>query len=443
MQAVPANANQVSMKKLYGRAYGSWWRDRRRIIFTMGGRASKKSTMTAAWIMKNILKYPLANAVIARRFLSSNYDSTYAQCEREARRQGTYHLFQFAKNPMTITVKATGQKILFRGFDNMEKLCSLQVAVGVMCWAWIEEASEIKNEQEYNKFEACFRGIMPEGYFVRIFITMNPWSKDWWGKKRFWDPCIQRGDWEPVKGGSHPLIGCYRRNYECNEFLSEEDLAYYEDMRINRPEAYRVEGQGEWGISEGLVYTNFVVEEWDKDTLAMEHESHFNSFTMRYDTKYSWEAHYGLDFGWTNPTAFVAFLVNYEKRLIYVFDEIYASRISNDQLYITLKERGYERRRIIADSEDPKTISELNNRGCKNIIPAYKPANSTIAGIKKIQGFKIIISPNCVNFISEISNYIWAQPDVPVKKDDHLMDAFRYAMLEVGDNPFELPAVYR
>jgi phage terminase large subunit-like protein len=42
---------------------------------------------------------------------------------------------------------------------------------------------------------------------------------------------------------------------------------------------------------------------------------------------------------------------------------------------------------------------------------------------------KIFIFKNCVNMIREIKGYFWGDSDLPVKKDDHAMDEFRYYVM--------------
>jgi len=51
--------------------------------------------------------------------------------------------------------------------------------------------------------------------------------------------------------------------WECNEWLDEADQNIFLKMKKNNPRRYRIEGEGEWGIAEGLIYTNVVEEEFD------------------------------------------------------------------------------------------------------------------------------------------------------------------------------------
>lgn len=67
--------------------------------------------------------------------------------------------------------------------------------------------------------------------------------------------------------------------------------------------------------------------------------------------------------------------------------------------------------------------------------------NSVTAGINRIkerfQSERIFVAENCVHLINELQMYRWKQPpksgedsrQAPVKKDDHLVDALRYAVM--------------
>ena len=89
---------------------------------------------------------------------------------------------------------------------------------------------------------------------------------------------------------------------------------------------------------------------------------------------------------------------------------------------------------IRADAAEPKSIEELRQLGLVNIRAARKGPDSIRSGIRALQGVEIIVHPRCVNFLTEISTYIWddrggqAGGRPAPAGADHLMDAMRYAM---------------
>lgn len=65
-----------------------------------------------------------------------------------------------------ITVKATGQKILFRGLDDELKITSITVDVGALCWAWFEEAYQIETEDKFSTVVESIRGSLDAPDFL-------------------------------------------------------------------------------------------------------------------------------------------------------------------------------------------------------------------------------------------------------------------------------------
>ena len=122
------------------------------------------------------------------------------------------------------------------------------------------------------------------------------------------------------------------------------------------------------------------------------------------------------------------------KKIIYVFDEMYKKGMSNEMIYKEITSMGYRKEKIRADSAEPKSIDRLRELGIDNIQGARKGKDSVNNGIDYIQDFKIIIHPRCVNFITEISNYTWDKDkfgkkiNKPIDDFNHLMDAMRYAL---------------
>ena len=212
--------------------------------------------------------------------------------------------------------------------------------------------------------------------------------------------------------------------YKCNEWLDEQDLALFEDMRVNRPKRYKVAGLGDWGIIEGVVYEN-----WIEQVFDIEEIKKINGI----------ETVFGLDFGYTNdPTALFCGFVDKSSKTIWVFDEFYEKGMSNEKIANKIIEMGYGKEKIIADSAEVKSIDRLYDLGLKGIRKARKGKDSIRNGINTVQEFKIIIHPRCSNFITEISNYIWDEDKFgnkindPVDDFNHLMDAMRYALERIN-----------
>jgi phage terminase large subunit len=394
------------LPQIIGKGYKTYWNYKGRYKVVKGGRGSKKSTTTALWIIYNMMKYPLANALILRRVFNTHKDSTYTQLKWAVNILGVSHLWKFSKSPLEATYIKTGQKILFRGLDDPMSITSITVEVGHLCWAWFEEAFQIMNEDDFNKIDMSIRGELPKGYFKQIILSFNPWSEKHWIKKRFFD--IKDDD-----------ILAITTDYTCNEFLGEDDIKIFEKMRINNPRRYKIEGLGEWGIAEGLVYDNF--EELNFDIEEIKKRKNIKSA-------------FGCDFGYTNdPTAFICSLVDLEAKDIFIFDEHYQKAMSNKMIADMIKYKGYTKEIIIADSSEPKSIDDIKRLGINRFKGARKGKDSILNGIQFIQDFKIYVHPKCENTLIELSNYVWNTKEgnvinKPIDDYNHLLDALRYSL---------------
>ena len=400
---------RINLPQIVGKGYATYWNYKGRYRVVKGGRGSKKSTTTALWIIYNMMKYPLANTLVIRRVFNTHKDSTYTQLKWASNILKVSHLWKFSKSPLEATYIPTGQKILFRGLDDPMSITSITVEHGHLCWCWFEEAFQVMNEDDFNKVDMSIRGELPKGYFKQITLSFNPWSEKHWLKKRFFD-------------AEDEDVLAITTNYACNEFLGEDDKKLFEKMKINNPRRYNIEGLGNWGIAEGLIYNNF--EELDFDIEEIKKRKNIKSA-------------FGLDFGYTNdPTAFICSLVDLDNMEIFIFDEHYQKAMSNKMIVDMIKYKGYAKERIIGDSSEPKSIDDIKKQGIYRIKGARKGKDSILNGIQYIQDFKIYVHPKCENTIIELSNYGWDTKDCnainkPIDDYNHLMDALRYSLEDI------------
>lgn len=400
-----SKAKERSLKEIIGGGYKDFWECKKRYRLVKGSRGSKKSVTTAYWIILNMMAHHAANTLVVRRYGNTLRDSCYAVLNWAIEQLGFEHLWKATKSPLELTYLPTGQKILFRGLDDGLKITSITVTHGVLCWIWIEEAYELEGDADFNKLDLSLRGDVPPGLFKQITMTFNPWSEQSWLKSRFFD--------EPDDETFTKTT-----TYECNEWLDEADVRVFEKMREQNPRRFRIEGLGDWGISEGLIYENTECAVLDIDALK---------------ENPSCKAFFGLDFGFTDPTAFIGGFVNKDTRTIYICWELYLHNVTNQDIAREIKELGLHHERVRCDSAEPKSIAELRKAGV-NAVAAIKGPDSVQYGIQKIQNFKIIYSPECPCFGEEIKNYTWAKDrqgnttDKPDHEFSHGPDALRYAL---------------
>lgn len=400
---------KISLQEAVGKNYADFWNTKKRYRVCKGSRGSKKSKTTALNMIHRLYEYPESNGLCVRRYSNTLRDSVFSDLKWAIHKLGLDAYFECTVSPMQITRVSTGQKILFRGLDDGLKITSISVDKGYLCWVWIEETYEITNEDDFNKLDMSIRGQVPDGYFKQITMTFNPWSATSWLKARFFD--------DPDEDTFIKTT-----TWECNEWLDEADRSIFLKMKKNNPRRYRIEGEGEWGIAEGLIYEKVRYEDFDIDAVRAIPgiKSAFN-----------------LDFGYTDPNAFVCEMVDNTNMRIYVFDEWYQSGVTNKIIAAKIKEMGYGGQRIICDSAEPKSIAELQEEGI-NAEPSRKGKDSVNHGIQQIQNYEIIVhEKNCPEFKKEIQNYCWAKDkngkptDKPDHEFSHGMDSMRYGVADI------------
>ncbi len=402
--------SEIKMSQIVGEGYDEFWNCKKRYRVLKGGKGSKKSATTALNFIYRLMREENSNLLVVRQVMNTHRDSTFAQLKWAQEKLGVSELWSNTVSPLEMVYKPTGQKILFRGFDDVLKLASTTVSKGYLNFVWIEEAFEISAESDFDKLDLSVpRGRVPAPLYKQTTITFNPWSDGHWLKKRFFDK-------------SNENVATFSTNYLINEFLDSTDRLVFERMKENNPRKYEVAGLGNWGISEGLVFENWRV---GKEEIAPGEE-------------YKWKCFFGLDYGYTNdPTAFVGFMANPVDKRLYIFTEFYHKKMLNCDIAQKIKEMGYAKEKIRADCAEPKSNDDLRRLGIGRILPSVKGRDSILNGIAAINEYKITVNPACVNMLRELSSYTYDDrrnergQRLPKDTDNHLCDALRYAFEDV------------
>lgn len=231
----------------------------------------------------------------------------------------------------------------------------------------------------------------------KVFIDYNPTSRFWVHDK-------------VIGGADVELIISDHRN---NPFLTEAQHARIEG--IDDPDLFRVYARGETGKIRGLVLTKWEI-------------------TDKWPTELKREGR-GIDFGFKNdPTAIVH--CGLAHGFLYVDCELYATGIDNPAIAAELKANGCNiYSNIVADSAEPKSISEINSTGGLNVHPAAKGADSIRAGLQIIDRYTLRVTRRSVGLIKELKSYKYKQDrsgnwlNEPVDNYNHAIDALRYYAL--------------
>src|SRR5690606_22653765 len=160
-----------------------------------------------------------------------------------------------------------------------------------------------------------------------------PWSERHWLKKVFFDEKTKERD-----------TFAATTTYRVNEWLDDLDRARYEDLYRTNPRRARIVCDGEWGIVEGLIFENFVVQDFDP----------FEKIKQIQETTH------GMDYGFTNdPTTLVGSIVDLSNKEIWIYEEHYEKAMTTDDIFNMLSKKGLLKVSITGDSAEPRLIKEL------------------------------------------------------------------------------------
>jgi len=184
--------------------------------------------------------------------------------------------------------------------------------------------------------------------------------------------------------------------------------------------------EGEWCLAEGLVYDFF-----DENIHTVDY---IHGFANQYIL--------GIDYGTTNPCAFVLIGLNFnnypniwvEKE--YYWDSKIEQRQKTDGEYCDDLKKFVEGYNITHSYVDPSAASFITEIKRNTQLPVYLAENDVLDGIrfvaKLFSNGQLVVTKKCKNIIKEIQSYRWDEKsiklgiDKPIKQNDHLLDALRY-----------------
>ena len=112
----------------------------------------------------------------------------------------------------------------------------------------------------------------------------------------------------------------------------------------------------------------------------------------------------------------------------------YQGGTTNPDIAKIVKSKGLSGLTIIADSAEPKSITELKNLGLR-VESARKGNDSIRLGIDVLRRYRWHVTRGSVNVRKELANYKWQEgPDgeptnKPIDVFNHALDAIRYVAI--------------
>lgn len=368
----------------------------------MGSAGSAKSYFITQKLIVRACKEPI-KILVCRRYGSTIRNTCFSLFKEILAKWKLLPFVKIRETDFNIRF-SNGSEIIFMGLDEETKLLSLN-GIGAI---FIEEAYEVP-KPIVEQLNLRLRGRTEN---QQIIMAFNPISANHWLKEFCDNP-----------PSSFMFI---HSTYKDNPFLNAEYVQQLEELYVRNPAKARVFCDGEWGVdAEGLVLTNWTVEEFDAMALAA---------NGGYDHRA------GVDLGWVDKTAIIDTLYEPKEKIIYVFNEFYKSGCQLSDISLALGEMNLKKTKVYVDSAEPRSIQFFRNEGF-NTVPCAKGKDSVKAGLMFLQDCKLVVHPSCKNFITELENFSYIKSkqtgewtEETTHEWSHAIDACRYAYSDIYTN---------
>jgi len=236
----------------------------------------------------------------------------------------------------------------------------------------------------------------------RIILDYNPSDEYSW----IYDKVLSRED-----------VDFFITTYKDNLFLDKTIVKEIERLRETDMQYWQIYGLGQKAISKSIIFT-YSESEIPEDATLISH---------------------GIDYGYTNDST--ALVAVYKKDYsLYIKELLYRTMMTSQDIHKEFKNLKLEGRVIYAESSEPR-LNDFLRRSGWNIRPTLKGKDSIVAGIDLLKRYKLFVTPDSKNLIHELRNYKWSKDktekltNIPIDKNNHLIDALRYATFNILSKP--------
>lgn len=425
-----------------------------------GGVGNGKSMSGIIKVYLHCMNNPGTFFLVGRRHATDLRNSTLKDWLQMMRGYGKWSA---AINTFTFP---NGSQVVFSHLDDLQSLTNMNLS-----GFWIDQAEEVPEEAFDYLVGRCRRrkGLTGAPITERPkIITFNPNGHDW----------IWRRFHKHIDADGKPLANVDDYELVMATTLENQDNLPEDYLKsiLSAPEEWKkrfVEGSFD-------VYAGQIFHEFNKQIHVVPHDKQFA-------IPATWERFRAIDHGQNNPTACLFCAVDFDGNM-WVYQEYSrpSDTVSNHIRYIKDKSlvptTGGQ---MIPDDYtytviDPSTHAKTREKDGYRFsvadeyleagIPTVKGQNDVIAGINRMKEYlkvdperfhplnrdvegeplkgspRLFIFARCDSLIAEMENYRWKQlkygadsnnPEAPVKKDDHSVDALRYAIMSRPATPRE------
>lgn len=407
--------------------------DRRyRHIILTSGRAGTKSSFAAIRSDYQLISDPHGSIVVLRKHHNKLRKTVYKEMLRGINRlQVSKRRFRIGKSPMEIQYKKYGTTMYFAGSDGIDDTKGIIDEDKPIKLVILDELTEFfddgEGEDELQNIEATFiRGNQSD--FQMIYLYNPPKNPNapinkWCRKMEQRDDCIHiHTDYRDVPPewlgpalieSAEIMKQTDEKQYRwvwLGQSIGVDEVIYYmfSDRHKKRPDKkhYRVIGiGGDYGQQNATTFQAFGLDEYAHKLTGL--DEYFHS---------------GRDSGKQKSPSI------YAKELIELMDQLH-EEYSCSYFYIFLD----------PSAQGLKEEIKRASRDCPYTVLVKDADNDVELGISRVQKFLMFdmmtVSPKQKNAIDEFGTYEYDKKsiekgkEVPVKIDDHCMDAIRYLVM--------------
>mgnify|MGYP006279560363 CR=1 FL=1 len=317
-----------------------------------------------------------------------------------------------AEQPGLVNEKES--RAILESADNERKIQRLRGPS--LAWFWIDEAAYI-SKKAWDALIARLR----TGRYRNGYITTTPQGFNW-----VWERFYGEGDGPPedvnlTYGVPSTVSPVLPGDYEA---ITDEYTGHFREQEV----------MGLFVQPEGLVFPDFN----NDNILEVDDPEDGLPVNPR-------RTIYGVDWGFTNPSAIVA-VIETRTDEWYVVDEFFDNRVTDNDLAeiaIDMQDRWGEGV-FYCDPAEPDSIETFQRQG----LNATAANNELVPGIKTVTTLMddlYVRDVPCTNLINEMNQYHYPDDDEdteePVDKNNHAVDALRYVLHTVNQGALNIGAV--
>jgi len=391
-----------------------------------------------------MLKYPGSRGLIVRKTLASLGSTALVTYEEHVAKEhlagGEVKWFGGSAKEAACYRYGNGSRIVVGGMDKSMKIMSSEYDI-----VYAQESTEL-TEEDWEAITTRLRnGKVP---YQQIIADANPDVPTHWLKIR-----CDTGKTHHIRSRHEDNPVLFTQTKDGPGPLTEAGASYMSKLDALTGVRYMRLRKGIWCAAEGLVY-----EEFDPSVHIHKHIQ---------VPPISWTRYITVDFGYTNPMV-VQFWAQDEDGILYLYKELYATKTTVDQMAPKIKEamnlKKEPRPRMIICDHDAEGRAVLERELGMSTKAAKKSVEDGIQAVKKrlrvneasgkpgmylcadavVERDKELVDrKKPSSALDEIVGYIWDRgtaiaqnngkppKEMPVKADDHSMDAMRYMIAEL------------